>query len=92
MSENKDIREVNLDEMDKVVGGTGYYGVLCADNIEKYADILQAMIDTFGLDVAIHYANENIVPSRHNEEWLKAGGVAYWKDEFRKVWERGNGY
>ena len=86
-------RELSMDEMDKVVGGgCGFYGPLSADNIDDYGNIIQGIINTMGLDVAIAWANEYVVQSRHNSEWLKAGGVAYWKDEFRKVWKRGNGY
>ena len=52
MSENKDMRELSLDEMDKVSGGTDVLvnGTVWSEG-EVY-DLAMAMVDSFGYDVA----------------------------------------
>ena len=54
--------ELSLDEMDKVAGGTKeapvdyiYRGLTCI----QAGDILQAIVDAYGIDIAIAWANEN---------------------------------
>ena len=52
MSENKDMRELSLDEMDQVVGGTD---ILMNGNVvselEAY-NVAMALVDQFGYDIA----------------------------------------
>ena len=52
MSENKDIRELSLNEMDKVSGGTDVLvnGTVWSEG-EVY-DLAMSMVDAFGYDVA----------------------------------------
>ena len=52
MSENKDMRELSLEEMDKVSGGTDVLvnGTVWSEG-EVY-DLAMSMVDAFGYDVA----------------------------------------
>ena len=50
MSENKNIRELSLDEMDKVSGG---YVPKTDEERKQLADMFYAMTDSYGFDVAL---------------------------------------
>ena len=52
MSENKDMRELSLDEMDKVSGG-GYYIPQTDEEKKQLIDFAYALTDSFGFDVAL---------------------------------------
>ena len=52
MSENKNMRELSLDEMDKVSGG-GYYIPQTDEEKKQLIDFAYALTDSFGFDVAL---------------------------------------
>ena len=52
MSENKNMRELSLDEMDKVSGGVDIYCNGTTKSDDEVYDMAMAMVDAFGYDVA----------------------------------------
>ena len=59
---NYDVQKLSKDDLDNVSGGTKecpvdyiYRGLTCI----QAGDILQGIVDAFGMDVAINWANEN---------------------------------
>ena len=95
MSENKDMRELSLDEMGKVSGGELFesnfsgpcMGPFGLDTIDDYATMLDCIIKQFGVDTAISFANSHIVASKHNE-YLKQG-VGAWRQFFVSLIKNG---
>ena len=74
MSDNMNMRELSMDEMDKVSGGTK---TAPSDYTFKgltqwqAGDILQGLVDAFGIDMAIDWANENWVRTQDWETYMR---------------------
>ena len=97
----KGLRELSLDEMDKVSGGStkqapSDYTPFGGMNATDAGIVLQSIIDTKGVDVAVSFANEFW---GHSPDWAKFIYASRDKDPgdyacqmiAKKSWESGHG-
>ena len=73
--EMNNMRELSLDEMDKVSGGAKEAPDdfrVCGMTQLEAGRLLQAIVDTFGIDVAVDYATDNWVRTRDWRTYLEA--------------------
>ena len=98
MSENKDMRELSLDEMDKVSGGAQpiiYHIGQCTseEDINYYVYTYIASIEkSFGKDIAADIIKKQI-PSYDIERYYRSGDLDTLHNFLCQHWERGfNGF
>ena len=81
--ENKDVTKLGLEDLDNVSGGAKEAPDdfrVCGMTQREAATLLQAVVDQFGTDLAIDFANAAFFPSNHWEEFLREseGSDAGW--------------
>ena len=80
-------QELSLDDMDKVIGGQGPSYMGSIEDIDAYLEYLQAIVDAFGMDVAIGIAIDEF-PSKDVKDALLNGGVPHLRAFLYRLYEK----